>query len=150
MIDAVILIPSILSAKDAHDDVSASIMRDAVLLGTVFSLHSIGVSLPRTVFVAAGLFVFASEIINDLTYKLLLPSVSLKKTWLSLQARQFRRDVVRYIELRNAKIHLVPLPDSNVLRLSNLGDEISNKSPKKVTPNKSNTLQGIQRVGEKR
>jgi hypothetical protein len=67
----------------------------------VFALHSINISLPRGLFVAAGCFVMCSEIINDLTYRFLPPSKKLKNTWLNLQGRQIKKDLIRYIELKN-------------------------------------------------
>jgi len=123
MIDAVILIPSMIASLDSRSQSSVeSLLRDSILLATVFALHSIDISLPRGLFVAAGCFVMCSEIINDLTYRFLPPSKKLKTTWLNLQGRQIKKDLIRYIELRNDCTDCYEAPDSNnnLLRNNNM------------------------------
>jgi hypothetical protein len=58
MIDAVILIPSIMHSRSQSSE--DGILRDSLLLATVFALHSMNISLPRGMFVAAGFFVLFS------------------------------------------------------------------------------------------
>ena len=89
-------------------------------------------------FVAAGFFVLFSEIINDLTYRLLPPSVKFKETWLNLQSRQIKKDLIRYIELRNDRAQRTEASDNyaDVLRDSHMGIKGSQNQAEKVATRK--------------
>jgi hypothetical protein len=136
MIDAVILIPSIMHSRSQSSE--DGILRDSLLLAPVFALHSMNISLPRGMFVAAGFFVLFSEIINDLTYRLLPPSVKFKETWLNLQSRQIKKDLIRYIELRNDGAQRTEASDNyaDVLRDSHMGIKGSQNQAEKVATRK--------------
>lgn len=146
MLDAVILIPSAVASIESRSQSSEdNILRDFVLLATVFAMHCLHIPLPRGLFVAAGFFVLLSEMINDLTYRLLPPSKKLKDTWLLLQSRQIKKDLIRYIELRNCGDYGSPCCpsashiDANLLRINHMGTASNESSEQKVAAAKNDT-----------
>jgi hypothetical protein len=73
-----------------------------------------------------------------LTYRLLPPSVKFKETWLNLQSRQIKKDLIRYIELRNDRAQRTEASDNyaDVLLDSHMGIKGSQNQAEKVATRK--------------
>jgi len=95
MLGAILLVPSFFCSDNERR------LRDSLLLATVFLLNRNGISSPRTIFVASASFVLIAEIINDVTYRILPPSLSKRRDWLDLQKRQIKRELTKLLELRH-------------------------------------------------
>ena len=92
MIDFALLVPSFLVAiehnKNNTKNENNHILRDLVLLLVVTQIDVFGFSIPLKIFRFFAFYVIASEIINNVVYRLMPPNEKLKKEWADLQKRE--------------------------------------------------------------
>jgi hypothetical protein len=88
MIEIALLTPSFIVAVENKKHDSSYILRDLVLLLIVTQINLYGFSFPLKIYRFFAIYVIASEIINNLLYRLVSPNQQLKKEWENLQKRQ--------------------------------------------------------------
>jgi cell division protein FtsW (lipid II flippase) len=98
MIEIALLTPSFLVAIENNKNDNSYILRDLVLLLIVTQIYLLGFPFPLKLYRFFAAFVIASEIINNLLYRIIPPNQQLKQEWLNLQKRETQELLKTYLK----------------------------------------------------
>ena len=94
--EGLLIIPKLLENSDED-----SIMKDFLLYVIVFGFHRIGIFMPRKIFIIFAVYVLLCEILNNLTYKIILPNKKLLENWTLYQNEKNIKIVKKYLNEKN-------------------------------------------------
>jgi hypothetical protein len=103
--EVVLFLPNFVEFIDSEES-REKICRDFLVLVIVISIYYLKYFrsyIPRKIYLNFMIYIFLSEILDCLTYKILPPNKKLKEGWFHLQKKQVREDIVKLIELKCKK-----------------------------------------------